>query len=127
MTRNKFLAILCIAMIAIMPRVLADSKESVTLQLVGEISRSVSISFDTSMINLGNLTQPTSVDFSIVANTEYTITAPATGMLVNASGDTLGFTTSTDNGQLVITPDAIGLNQPLGIYSASINVIISTM
>ncbi len=111
----------------ILPRTYAASSETIILQLIGTISKSVSIVFDSSTIDLGDLTQHTAVDFTIVSNTEYIITTPTTGILTNEYGGTLGFTTATNNGKLTITPNTIGPDQPLGTYSANIEVTISAI
>ncbi len=106
---------------------IAASSETVELKLIGTISKSVSISFDDKTINLGNMKQSTEVDFSVLANTEYEILVSEDGVLTNASGDTIGFTTQIKNGKLIITPDNIGPDLTLGKYSTNLPVTISAI
>lgn len=106
---------------------IASSSETVVLKLIGTISKSVNISFDDETINLGDMKQPTIIDFSILANTEYKVLVPESGILTNSSGDTIGFTTQIKDGKLTITPDNIGPDHILGKYSTNLPITISAI
>jgi hypothetical protein len=101
-----------------------------SINLIGSIAKAVSVSFDSATLDLGDMTNTSTANFTVVANTDYTVSAPSVGTLVNAdNGAQLGFSiaVSKENSTMSITPDEISATQAAGDYQASVTLTVSAV
>jgi hypothetical protein len=110
---------------AIMGSSFAATTDSDSINLIGSIAKAVSISFDNATLDLGDMSDTSVANFTVVANTDYTISGPATGKLVNVdNGAELDFGVSVDktNSTMSVTPAAISATQAAGNYQANVTL-----
>jgi hypothetical protein len=101
-----------------------------SINLIGSIAKAVSVSFDSATLDLGDMSDTSTANFTVVANTDYTVSAPTTGTLVNVdNGAELGFAISVSkaNSSMSITPSAISATQAAGDYQASVTLTVSAV
>ncbi len=100
-----------------------------TINLTGSIADSVSVSFDSDTLNLGDMTSAVSAGFTVVANTDYTVSVPSSGVLTNTndSDATLTYTVSASkaNSTITVTPGAISANLAPGTYASSVTLTVA--
>jgi hypothetical protein len=115
---------------AIMGSSFAATTDSDSINLIGSIAKAVSISFDNATLDLGDMSDTSVANFTVVANTDYTISGPATGKLVNVdNGAELDFGVSVDktNSTMSVTPAAISATQAAGNYQANVTLTVSAV
>lgn len=101
-----------------------------TLNLVGSIAKAVSVEFENETLDLGDMQEASIANFKVIANTDYTVSAPEAGELVNKDNDaTLGFKieVSKEKSSMVITPAAISAEQAAGKYEGSVVLTVSAV
>ena len=101
-----------------------------SVSLTGNIAKAVAVSFNNATLDLGDMTSASVANFTVVANTDYTVSAPANGTLNNAdSGTSLAFSTSVSkaNSTLTITPDAVSATQAAGNYTANVTLTVAAI
>jgi len=105
----------------------AAGTASDTIKLIGVIEKAVDVNFENEILDLGNMRGSSVANYSVKANTEYTVSTPENGFLVNENGDTLGYKSSAVNGKLTITPNQIRPNQSLGTYKANVKLTVKAI
>jgi hypothetical protein len=101
-----------------------------SINIIGSIAKAVSVAFNADNLDLGDMQAAKDAPFTVVANTDYTLSAPLTGTLVNAdNGAELGFGISVDKAGSVmtVTPDAISATQAAGNYAANVTLSIAAI
>ena len=104
--------------------------DSDSINLIGNIAKSVSVSFDNATLDLGDMSQTSIANFTVVANTDYVVSAPSVGKLVNVdNGAELDFAVSVDkaNSTMSVTPAEISATQAAGNYQASVVLSVAAV
>jgi hypothetical protein len=115
---------------AIMGSSFAATTDSDSINLIGSIAKAVSISFDSATLDLGDMSDTSVANFTVVANTDYTVSANEVGLLTNVdNGDVLGFAINVDknNSTMSITPSEISATQAAGNYQANVTLTVSAV
>ncbi len=91
----------------------------------------LSISFSNPTLDLGDMSSASTIAFTVDASTDYTLSAPATGVMTHTTnGATVGYcvTVSKINSTLTVTPNAFNSQlQSAGDYSSSIVLTIAAI
>ena len=127
-TLNKTL--IATSLTALMGASIAASSDTDTLNIVGSIAKSVSVAFDNNTLDLGDMQSASVANFTVVANTDYTVSAPISGKLVNAdNGAELDFAVavSKENSTMSITPAQISATQAAGNYQANVVLTVAAV
>jgi hypothetical protein len=115
---------------AMMGSSFAAITDSASINLIGNIAKSVSVSFDSTTLDLGDMSDTSIANFTVVANTDYTVSAPTAGKLVNVdNGAELDFAVavSKENSTMSITPAQISATQAAGNYQASVVLVVAAV
>jgi hypothetical protein len=115
---------------AIMGSSFAATTDSDSINLIGSIAKAVSVSFDSATLDLGDMSDTSVANFTVVANTDYTVSANEVGLLTNVdNGDVLGFAINVDknNSTMSITPSEISATQAAGNYQANVTLTVSAV
>jgi hypothetical protein len=115
---------------AIMGSSFAATTDNDSINLIGSIAKAVSVSFDSATLDLGDMSDTSVANFTVVANTDYTVSANEVGLLTNVdNGDVLGFAINVDknNSTMSITPSEISATQAAGNYQANVTLTVSAV
>jgi hypothetical protein len=128
--KNVNKTLIAASLTALMGTSFAASTDSDTLNLTGSIAKSVSVAFDNATLDLGDMSDTSVANFTVVANTDYTVSAPAAGKLVNVdNGAELDFAVKVNkaNSTMSITPAEISATQAAGNYQASVVLTVAAV
>jgi hypothetical protein len=128
--KNVNKTLIAASLTALMGTSFAASTDSDTLNLTGSIAKSVSVAFDNATLDLGDMSDTSVANFTVVANTDYTVSAPVSGKLVNVdNGAELDFGIAVDktNSTMSITPAEISATQAAGNYQASVVLTVAAV
>ena len=124
---NKKLATVLLTT-SIMGGVSAATTDSI--DLIGFIEKAVSVSFYNSVLDLGDMSTTSIANFTVIANTDYTVSAPTAGTLLNADNNAeldFAVSISKENSTMSITPAPISVTQAAGNYSANVTLTVAAV
>lgn len=101
-----------------------------SINLKGFIAKAVSVEFAEETLDLGDMKSASSAEFKVIANTDYTVSAPEEGTLVNKDTEaTLGYKieVSKEKSVMVVTPAEISAEQAAGNYSGNVVLTVSAV
>ena len=101
-----------------------------SLNMGGSIAKLVAVTFDVEDLDLGDMTATYDAAFTVVANTDYTVSVPATGVLTGAvTGATLDFAASASkaDGKITIDPADISATQAADSYASNLTLTVAAV
>lgn len=96
----------------------------------GTIAKAVAVTFDVENMDLADMTGVYEASFTVVANTDYTVSVPATGVLTGGTtGATLDYALSASKADSKITldPADISATQAADTYATNITLTVSAV